>query len=362
MEEETELEWTVTEEEQGSRLDVFIIGYCPNYSRTYIKKALMTGAAMVNGKAAKPGHKLKEGDNVEFSIHEMEVVGSESNQEQALKPAQMDLDILFEDDSLLVLNKEAGIVVHPGAGTKEPTLVEGVLGHIQLKDKGVRPGVVHRLDKDTTGVMVFAKTADAHQKLADQFAKKTNMRQYVALLDGIPGQVEESGARSGDLKPDVPFRYRSYLARDERHRLRFKSHSLTKVADSAGAEGELPTVLRIPKFPTFRLAVSKFVLHQSFVNRYSLVTVELETGRTHQIRVHAKHLGAPVLGDQTYGALKTVPADLDSKKAAALKALKRQMLHARKLGFIHPVSGEDLEFEAPVPADFKDVLRMLSQN
>ena len=246
-----------------------------------------------------------------------------------LSPQPIRLDILYEDDDLLVVNKEAGLTVHPGAGTYgTPTLVEGILYYLkQTPDPGnLRPGIVHRLDKDTSGALVISKNEYVHQRLSLQFAEKTNHREYAALLVGVLPQNELT--------------VESYLSRDPHNRLKFVSHP----TDPGGSA---------------RWAKSIFKEQVRFAHRMSLASVTLHTGRTHQIRVHAKVLNASVLGDQLYGHKVDFGGHMSKEVQAALNKASRQMLHARLLGFIHPRTKAEMMFEAPVPEDFKILLNLL---
>jgi 23S rRNA pseudouridine1911/1915/1917 synthase len=263
----------------------------------------------------------------------------------------MQLDILFEDDSLLVINKPAGIAVHPGAGEKGATLVHGLLFHCKKLGRGSsddeddgevneRPGIVHRLDKDTTGVMVVAKSDVAHAHLSKQFHDKTNFRQYVALMNGAFPE--------GDWVRD------SYLHRDPRERTRFASMDVNVYEHKKQREG-------MDDLPGYRFARTVFKREALYGNVLSLVSLKLFTGRTHQIRLHASDLGCPILGDQTYGKSPVClgRSIFNPDLEGMIASIERQMLHAWVLGFTHPVSGKWLQFEAPLPSDFAKLLQRL---
>ena len=331
------------------RLDRFLAQALPELSRSRIQELIASGGVTVNGKPAKASLSLNGGEQLGVA---MDLLPS---REMSLEPRPLDtpLDILFEDDSVVVVNKPAGVTVHPGAGTQgETTLVHALLHHCgslpqpgpsddnrgdaasddendEVPEAGtgpnqqnlaaLRPGIVHRLDRDTSGVMVVAKTAEAHRDLAAQFHDKTNFRQYLVLCSG-PMPVE-SVVRE------------SWLARDPAHRTRFRSW------DEEG--------------PGRKYAKTVFRREQAFGGGVTLVSARLYTGRTHQIRVHARDLGMPVTGDASYGDDSRLPREVQ-------EAATRQMLHAWKLGFRHPVTGIQIEFEAPLPVDFKGILVRLS--
>lgn len=255
-----------------------------------------------------------------------------------LAPIAVPLTILYEDEDLVVIDKQAGLAVHPGAGDTGPTLVQALLaremplssgGQAEAQALGSRPGIVHRLDKDTTGVMVVAKNDSSHAHLAKQFHDKTNLREYVALLTGVLAQEQTT--------------ITSWLARDPKNRLRFVSLPSEPVAGQARA----------------RFARSHFRRVATYGNRLCLVKVRLDTGRTHQIRVHAASLKAPILGDPLYGSAIQLPKSFSAEAQRHLAGLRRQMLHAAVLGFSHPRSAVWMQFEAPYPDDFREVCRIL---
>jgi len=254
--------------------------------------------------------RLNAGDVVEFSFPDVEPA--------TLRAVEIDLDILYEDRHLLAVNKPAGMVVHPGAGTGETTLVHALLAHCKGGLSGIggveRPGIVHRLDKETTGVIVVAKTDAAHRGLSRQFAERILAKEYLALAAGAPGRT------SGSI--------RKAIARNPRQR-----HKMTVVEDGAGG----------------RDAHTDWSVVERFGERASLLRCTIHTGRTHQIRVHLKSIGHPVLGDRAYG---WVPGP-------ALLAPPRVMLHAEHLVVTHPITGRVLDLRAPLPADFKAQIKAL---
>ena len=289
--------FVVEKEKVGARLDVFLLEKFPDFSRSHIKNLIEKGLVLVNGKIVKAGQALKEGQSVEMTVVEARKVSTEADN-------SIEFEIVYEDEDLIVVNKPQGLVVHPCSSTKNGTLVNGLLARI--KDLSgingeLRPGIVHRLDKDTSGLMVVAKNDFAHVSLAEQIKNKTCKRNYLALLDG-------------NLKDDEG-RVETFLKRDPKDRKRI----------SVQASG--------------RVAITDYKVLQRF-EKTCLVEFSLQTGRTHQIRVHSKFLGHPVVGDKTYGK--------------EVKNLAGQLLHAYKITFNHPRTNERLSFEAHLPNYMKE--------
>ena len=249
------------------------------------------------------------------------------------------LDIIYEDKFLVVVNKAAGLSIHPSVShnPEEATLVEYLLKHSQnhhweVKDyESLRPGVVHRLDKETTGVIVWAKDHKTLDSLAHQFRERSPDKEYLALL-------------AGDF-PEKPVVHESYLMRDPKNKTRFISLS--------------EEILSEEEKTNLRWAKSTFIKQETFVNKYSLCKIVIYTGRTHQIRVQAKELGFPVVGDQVYNRSHTVSSLVTDQLKKQLLAVKRQMLHAHKLSFVHPHTQEPMNFVAELPEDFSQLLSSL---
>lgn len=307
--------FTVRADGVNQRLDVYLAGTLAPVSRSGVKKLLEDGRIMVNGKAAKAGYRLRQDDRVEVSLPP-EARGT-------LEPQAIPLDIIYEDDDIIVLNKPAGLAVHPGAGRASGTLVNALLSHTRtLSDiDPSRPGIVHRLDRDTTGVLAAAKNNLSHISLAQQFKGHTTKRSYAAL---VWGSVDGPGAI------DLP------IGRDLTRRKKISAR--TKKSRRA------VTLYRVLK-------------------RYPLMTlleVSPQTGRTHQIRVHLASINHPVVGDQVYGRRKT-PSAAPKPVADMLKKIKRQMLHAKTLGLIHPARGVYMEFSSPLPRDMEGVIKALEE-
>lgn len=297
------------------------MGTIEGVSRTYLQKLIRDGAVTVNDKVSKqPSYTLRSGDRVCLTI-------PNSRPLETLQPESIPLDILYEDNHLIVLNKPAGMLVHPASSVNVGTLVNALLAHCtDLSGIGgvERPGIVHRLDKDTSGVLVVAKTDVVHRELSEQFEKHTITRQYVAVVCSIPAEV------TGTIDAQI--------ARSRRDRRR-----MTTVENNG------------------RRAVTHYQVLESY-HKFSLIQLTLETGRLHQIRVHMQHIGHPVAGDTIYGGEQRALNNADTLPVKhALIQLKRQALHARTLQFEHPVTHERMIFSAPKPADMQrlvDALRM----
>ncbi|WP_075980995.1 RluA family pseudouridine synthase [Bacillus massilinigeriensis] len=298
-------EYTVNQEEKLERIDKILSTQSEDWSRTQVQQWIKDGLVLVNGKKIKTNYKCQPEDQIEVSIPEPEILDC--------LPEKMDLDIYYEDHDVLVVNKPSGMVVHPAPGHLTGTLVNGLMYH--CKDlsgiNGVlRPGIVHRIDKDTSGLLMVAKNDMAHEKLVNQLVEKTVTRKYRAIVHGV-----------------IPHDYGTIdapLGRDPKDR-----QSMTVVENG-------------------KHAVTHFQVLERF-NDFSYVECQLETGRTHQIRVHMKYIGYPLAGDPKYGPRKTLN-------------INGQALHAGILGFTHPRTGEYLEFEAPLPAEFDELLEMLRNN
>lgn len=290
----------ITAEETGNRLDKVLADRYPEaYSRTYLQWLIEEGHVLLNQRQAKKRMKVAAGDqvNIRFVL----------TPEIELAPEEIPLDIVYEDEAIIVVNKPAGLVVHPGAGNWTGTFVNGLLYHCQRLPEGeaLRPGIVHRLDKDTTGLLAAAKTAEAQQKLIELFSSRQVYKEYLAVCLGNPG--------TGTV--DAP------IARHPVHR--------QKMAVLEG--GRQATT----HYETLRYNAT-----------LSIVKLILETGRTHQIRVHMKQIGSPVLGDPVYGS-----PSMNQKFQ-----LDRQMLHAAKLVFPHPITGKEIVLDAPVPEPMAKIM------
>ena len=303
----------VEHSQPGERLDAFLRTRFPEISRGTFQRLIANGEVLVDGRPVKPTHSPRFGEKVTIQWPEPRPATAQ--------PEAMPLEILFEDADLLVLNKTPDLVVHPANGNQEHTLVNALLHHCRGQLSGIggvaRPGIVHRLDKDTSGCLVVAKNDTAHLALSAQFKARTVNKVYHAIVcDAVPRDTGEIRAR---------------IARHPNHRKRM---AVTEGGRDAWTSYRVLERLR----------------------EATLVEALLHTGRTHQIRVHFKHLGCPVVGDDTYGA------SVNQRLAAASgHTAPRQMLHARQLGFVHPRTRKELAFEAPWPADFRETLAALRE-
>ncbi len=305
--------FTVEHSLPQERLDIFLREKFPAASRSTIQRLIEQGHIRVNGQPTKVTHAPHAGEEIE--VHWPDARPAEA------QPENIPLEILFEDKSLLVINKPAGLVVHPAAGHEEHTLVNALLHHCAGSLSGIggvaRPGIVHRLDKDTSGCLVVAKNDETHLSLSKQFAERTVEKLYDALLIGVQARA------AGEIH--------AAIARHPTHRKRMAVHD-----DGDG-----------------RAAHTSYRVVERFAHA-THAEAEIHTGRTHQIRVHFQHLGFPLVGDETYGAK-------PNKKFAELTgyAAPRVLLHARKLSFLHPRTKKTVKFEAPSPKDFQAALRFL---
>lgn len=325
---EESLNFVVSQEQNGKRLDAFLAENIENRSRSSVQKAIDDGDVLVNGKTSKSSYKIRENDEIEIELTEEIVEG--------FTPENIPLDIVFEDEFLAVINKPAGMVVHPGAGVSGGTLANAVAYHFKFQipnskseaesgiwnlESGIsnRIGIVHRLDKDTSGLIVVAKSDEIHEKLSEQFRERKVYKSYVALVHGEI--YEENGMI------DEP------IAREK--------HNRTKMAVRAHG----------------RNALSLWSVRERF-EKFTLLKVEIKTGRTHQIRVHLAHLNHPIVGDELYnaGRDKTV-FNLTIRKA--IENLGRFFLHAERLSFTHPQTNEKMNFRVEIPSELSDFLELL---
>jgi 23S rRNA pseudouridine1911/1915/1917 synthase len=314
---------TVDPGQEPLRIDKYITARIQNATRTKIQAAADTGCILVNKKPVKPSYKVKPND-------EVSVVLPEPPRNTEIVPEPMDLNIVYEDKDLLVINKPAGMVVHPGYNNYTGTLVHGLSYHFKnLPDLGRedRPGLVHRIDKDTSGLLVIAKNEFALSHLAKQFYDHSIERKYLALVWG--DLAENQGTVNAHLMRDEKDRRRSIVTDDE----------------SKGKH-----------------AITHYKVDERFYFT-TLITCQLETGRTHQIRAHMKHIGHPLFNDATYDGNRIIKGAVFSKFKQFIDncftMLSRQALHAFSLGFIHPVTGKQMYFEAPLPEDFSSLLEKI---
>lgn len=314
-------EFTVPAGQQEEiRLDVYITSFVENATRNKVQDAIKAGYVKVNGKKEKASYKMQPGDNIYIELPKAPPPEA--------KAEEMDIDIVHEDDDLIVVNKQAGMVVHPAFGNWSGTLVNGLMHHVDElgeSDNDLRPGIVHRLDKDTSGLLVVAKNDETLAKLSAKFAEKDVERTYWAIVWGTPAEV---GTIEGDIGRS--------------------KHDRKLMTVLPGGRG--------------KHAVTHYKVLEYF-DYLSLVEVKLETGRTHQIRVHFNHIGHNVFGDPTYGGTSVrYGPNTGTRKTMFHKlitGLGRQALHAKTLGFEHPSTGEMIRFESELPEDFNYVLETL---
>jgi 23S rRNA pseudouridine1911/1915/1917 synthase len=294
----------VEKEDEKQRLDVYISCNIEDLTRSSCQKLINNGLVKVNSEGKKTNYKVKHSDNIEITIQEPEDLN--------IEPENIPLDVIYEDEALIVINKPQGMVVHPAPGNYSGTLVNALLYHCKGNLSGIngvkRPGIVHRIDKDTSGVLVIAKNNEAHVSLAEQIKEHTVNREYIALLHG------KLKSDKGTIK--------TFIGR----------HKTDRKKMAVLSEG--------------KHAVTHFEVLKNY-DKYTLIKAKLETGRTHQIRVHMSHISHPVVGDPVYG-----PKDSPFK-------LNGQLLHAQTLGFIHPIKKEYVEFSAPLPDYFTKVLNSI---
>lgn len=296
----------VSTEDEGTRIDKYISSKIENLSRMTIQRMIENGDILVNGKVVRTSYKIQESDKIEITLEEPK--------EAHLKPEDIPLDIVYEDNDILVVNKQKGLVVHPGNGNPNGTLVNAIMAHCKDSLSGIggeiRPGIVHRIDKDTSGLLIIAKNDKAHINLSEQIKNHEVKKTYLAL---VRGRIKEQEATI-----DMP------IARDEKNRIKM-------AVDKNG-----------------KSAITHFKVLKKYEN-YTFLEVNIETGRTHQIRVHLSKIGFPLVGDSVYS---------NGKNPFGVQG---QMLHSYRLEFKHPVTGETLKLEAKLPKYFQDVLDKLDK-
>jgi 23S rRNA pseudouridine1911/1915/1917 synthase len=298
----------------GRRLDQALATLLPQYSRTRIQRWIEEGAVRVNGLTPRARDVVVGGEAATVEARQADAT--------TVAAEKLPLDIVHQDAALIVLNKPPGLVVHPGAGNREHTLQNALLAHDPKLRRVPRAGLVHRIDKDTSGLLVVARTLEAHGALVAALAAHDIEREYLALC---------TGAMTGGGTVDEPI---------GRHRTQ-------RIKMAVRRDG--------------RAAITHYRIEQRF-RAHTLARVRLETGRTHQIRVHLAHVGYPIVGDPVYGGRRRIPAGATPQLIAALDGFRRQALHAARLEFVHPKSGKPVSFEAPLPADFLQLLGALERD
>ena len=299
-------EFLVSWEEEGERIDKYLSALCPDLSRSYVQKLLKSGNVLVDGRQIKASYSIQEGERIFLDVPEAV--------EPEIEAEPMELDILYEDKDVILVNKPKGMVVHPAPGHYSHTLVNGLMAHCKGQLSGIngilRPGIVHRIDMDTTGVLIACKNDMAHNSIAAQLKEHSIVRRYQAI---VHGRIEEAEGR-----------IEGAIGRDPVHRKRM----------CINEKNGKPAVTHYRVLERFR--------------QFTYVECRLETGRTHQIRVHMASIRHPLLGDTVYGPVK-----------CPFPRLQGQTLHAGVLGFVHPRSGDYMEFSAPLPSYFQELLRTL---
>ncbi|MCL9684641.1 23S rRNA pseudouridine(1911/1915/1917) synthase RluD [Legionella maioricensis] len=309
---------TVPREYHSQRVDSVLAQLLPEYSRSQISNWIKTGAITMNHKPCKPKDKTLGGDLIELNVDFVEADPDFNRCE----PEDIPLNVIFEDEEVLVLNKPAGLVVHPGAGNREHTLVNALLHHAPGLKHLPRAGIIHRLDKDTTGLLIVAKSLTAHTSLIRQMQAREIQRHYITLVQGhiISGGTIDTG---------------------------FGRHPRNRLKMTVTGQG--------------RQAITHYTVKKQYKD-FTLLDVSLMTGRTHQIRVHLAYINHPVVGDQLYGGRMRFPANASEQLKTVLQQFKRQALHACSIAFYHPQTDEELTFQAPLPDDFKLLLNTMDQH
>jgi 23S rRNA pseudouridine1911/1915/1917 synthase len=305
---EVPVEWV------GMRLDQAVSEHCSDFSRNLVQEWIKSGQILVNNKPSKPKYRLRPGEIIRIDVA---FQPQESN--QTVEPENIELNIVYEDEAILIINKPAGLVVHPAAGHASGTLQNALLYHYPHLIQVPRAGIVHRLDKLTSGIMVVAKTLKAHQSLIEQLQSREVKREYQALVQGCVtagGTVDEPIGR----------------------------HVVDRKRMAVVANG--------------KPAITHYRVRERF-RSHTLLDVQLETGRTHQIRVHLSYIRYPIVGDPVYGGRFKLPAKCSQRLATALKEFKRQALHAYRLSLCHPDNDESLQWEVPLADDIESLLVLL---
>ena len=315
----------VEKDDNKVRLDKYLAYKLKNFTRTHIKRIILSENVHINDKIIPfPSQKLRIGDQIKLSIIE--------NKKKHIKSQKIKIDIVYEDKDLIIVNKPSGMVVHPGAGNKDGTLVNGLLHlyneNLSNINGSSRPGIVHRIDKDTSGLIVVAKNNFSHAKLSEQFSRHTIKRKYIALIWGV-------------VRP-LNGRVTTLLSRNKKNR------QLMSVSEVRGKKA-------ITNYKTLKVYGSKEI------PKISLVECSLETGRTHQIRVHLSYKGNGLVGDKKYGKKKLKFRKINRSFEKILLNFKRQALHAKELGFIHPTKNTEMKFNSKLPLDFKKMLDLLEK-
>lgn len=310
---------TVPSEYHNQRVDAVLAQLLPEYSRSLISTWIKTGAIKKNQHPCKPKDKTLGGDLIEIDVDFTAAIDADF---KSSEPENIPLDIIYEDDEVLVINKPAGLVVHPGAGNRQHTLVNALLHHSADLHHLPRAGIIHRLDKDTTGLLIVAKSLTAHTSLIRQMQARDIERHYLTLVQGyvVSGGLIDTG---------------------------FGRHSKNRLKMTVLEHG--------------RQAITQYSVHKRYKD-FTLLDVHLMTGRTHQIRVHMSYINHPVVGDPLYSGRMRIPAKIPQELRDFLRQFKRQALHARTIAFYHPKTDEILRLTAPIPDDFQLLIKMVEEH
>ncbi len=311
--------FTVSDEMIGKRVDQVLAHHLSDYSRSRLQQWLKAGYVLMDGKVPKTKEKVVGGEAIEVNAAQ---ALADSKPQENWKAQPIDLAIIYEDDALLIVNKPVGLVVHPGAGNLDGTMVNALVHHEPALANIPRAGVIHRIDKDTSGILVVAKTLATHNALTQLLQEREFTRGYQAVVMGV---------MTGGGKIEAP------IGRHPTQR--------TKMAV-------------LPHSKTAKEAITHYRIAKRY-RSHTLVDVKLETGRTHQIRVHMAHINYPIIGDATYGGRLRIPANSTEDFLDCLRAFRRQALHAKLLGFVHPVTNEYMEWEADLPDDMQALIQAL---
>jgi 23S rRNA pseudouridine1911/1915/1917 synthase len=319
MIEHIQKQFIIPSEYHYQRIDSVLAQLLPEYSRSQISIWIKTGSVTMNKNLCKPRDKISGGDLVEINVDFNAAIDADFKLSQ---PENIPLEVIYEDDEVLVINKPTGMVVHPGAGNREHTLVNALLHHAPDLHHLPRAGIVHRLDKETTGLLIIAKTLTAHTSLIRQMQARDIERHYLTLVQGyvVSGGLIDTG---------------------------FGRHSRNRLKMTVMEQG--------------RQAITQYAVHKHY-KELTLLDVHLMTGRTHQIRVHMDYINHPVVGDPLYGGRRKTPAGAEEHLRTLLQQFKRQALHARTISFYHPKTDVRLTLEAPIPDDFQQLINALDEH
>lgn len=313
------IRYCIETDEADTRIDIYLASRVEGFTRSRIQSLVREANVTVNGLPVKTSYRVKAGDDITLYIPPPSTY--------SLEPEPLELSLIFEDASIIVLEKPPGLVIHPAPGHKSGTLVHGLLHHCRdLSGIGgiLRPGIVHRLDKDTSGLLVVAKNDNAHNFLSGQFKRGKVNKKYLTIVHGSPE------SKKGKIALPI-----------SRHPIKRKEMAVSTLKG--------------------KKALTLWEMDESIGDKFSLLSVIIKTGRTHQIRVHMSHLGHPVVGDPVYGHKKSWWEKNTPSAMHVLSLVKRQMLHSASLGFIHPATGEYMEFSSPIPNDMKLVISELKK-